>query len=70
MQTDAERRLITEITNLADRIRALRAPGGRQDGAITALEAQSRSKWEQLRALRAGPADPDALRHFKRSSRS
>ena len=51
-----ETQILREIGVLSDRVRALRRPAGRLDGSqIKALEGQSRSKWEELRLLRAGP---------------
>lgn len=48
--------LLREIGAISDRVREMRRPGGHHDGTqIKALEAQSRSKWEELRLLRAGP---------------
>jgi hypothetical protein len=66
----AERRLLTELGTLSDRIRALRAerrPNGIQ---IMPLEAQSALKWQELRLLRAGPINaglvPDETRsHYR-----
>ena len=50
-----EMAILREIGVLSDRVRALRRPDGRLDGSqIKALEGQSRSKWEELRLLRAG----------------
>ena len=50
-----ETEILREIGALSDRVRALRRPEGRPDGSqIKALEGQSRSKWEELRLLRAG----------------
>jgi hypothetical protein len=43
----------------------------RQEGsALQALEAQSRAKWDQLRVLRAGPANDIPPDRYARSSRS
>jgi hypothetical protein len=51
-----ETEILREIGLLFERVRALRQPAGRLDGAqIKALEGQSRAKWEELRLLRAGP---------------
>lgn len=63
-----ERRLLTEIGGLFDRVRTLRAHdgvraqhvAGADNGTqIKALEAQARTKWEELRSLRAGPISRD-----------
>ena len=55
-----ETEILQEIGALFERVRALRQPAGRLDGAqIKALEGQSRAKWEELRLLRAGPAVAD-----------
>ena len=70
MQKQGEDRLIAEITNLADRIRAMRLPGASGETAsIKALEAESRAKWDELRALRAGPVNVDEIPRYGRSSR-
>ncbi|HLB23109.1 MAG TPA: hypothetical protein VJP07_03365 [Dehalococcoidia bacterium] len=59
---ESERRLLAEIAGIADRVRALRAGGVFHDGAqIKALEGQSRLKWDELRALRAGPVNMEPL---------
>ena len=51
-----EAALLREIGALSDRVRELRRANDRHDPAqIKALEGQSRSKWEELRLLRAGP---------------
>ncbi len=58
--TPAEQKLLSEIRGIADRIRALRGKDGRlNDGQIKTLEEQSRTKWEQVRRLRAGPVDAE-----------
>ena len=50
-----ERALLREIGALSDRVRELRRPDSGADGAqIKALEVESRSKWEELRQIRAG----------------
>jgi hypothetical protein len=55
-----ERRLLREIGDLADRVRALRAaPAPRDHGAIKTLEEQARAKWQALRSLRGGATAPD-----------
>jgi hypothetical protein len=65
-----QKRLIDDIGRIADRVRAIRAPGMDHDGGqIKALEAQSRTKWEQLRALRAGPINTDLPAPSNRSNR-
>lgn len=54
--TDRESELLKEIGALSDRVRGLRAASAAANGPqIKALEAQSRSKWEELRARRATP---------------
>ena len=54
-----EPRLLQEIGKLTDRIRELRRGDAMANQAqIKTIEAQVRSKWEQLRQARAGPA-PD-----------
>lgn len=53
---DRENELLREIGALSDRVRRLRAASAAANGPqIKALEAQSRSKWEELRAGRATP---------------
>jgi len=53
---DRETRLLREIGGLSDRVRALRARSAAANGPqIKALEEQSRSKWAELRTLRATP---------------
>jgi hypothetical protein len=53
--------ILREIGALSERVRALRRPEGRLDGTqIKALEVQSRSKWEELRLLRAGSVVVDS----------
>ena len=54
----AEEQLLSDIRGIADRIRGLRGKDGRlNDGQIKSLEEQARTKWEQVRRLRAGPAN-------------
>ncbi len=56
-----ETEILREIGVLTERVRELRRPEGRLDGSqIKALEGQSRSKWEELRLLRAGPVVIDS----------
>jgi hypothetical protein len=56
-----ETQLLKEIGVLTDRVRAMRRPESRMDGIhIKALEGESRSKWEELRLLRAGPVVMDS----------
>ena len=51
-----ERGLLREIGGISDRVRELRRQGAASHGVqIKALEVESRSKWEELRMLRAGP---------------
>lgn len=70
MANDAEQRLIAEISKLANDIRELRQPGARRDGpSLQTLEAQSRTKWDELRVVRAGPVDADAMDHSRSSRR-
>ena len=55
-----ERALLREIGEISNRVRELRRGDGRHDPAqIKALEGESRSKWEELRLLRAGPVTID-----------
>ena len=50
-----ERKLLRQIGELADRVRALRAaPAPRDHQAIKSLEDQSRAKWQELRSIRGG----------------
>lgn len=57
----AERRLLSELGTLSARLRALRA-GVRPDSReIRPLEAQVSLKWQELRSLRAGPINAEAL---------
>lgn len=52
-----ETKLLREITGLSDRVRDLRARSAMANTIkIKALEQESREKWAELRALRAGPA--------------
>lgn len=50
----AEVELLRELALLAKRTRELRTDARANQVAVKAAEGQSRSKWEQLRALRAG----------------
>jgi hypothetical protein len=53
---DAERRLLVEITRIADQLRGLRARDAMaNDAQIKTLTATLRGKWDELRATRAGP---------------
>ncbi|MBI5285879.1 MAG: hypothetical protein HY874_12390 [Chloroflexi bacterium] len=55
-QHDRETRLLREIGELSDRVRALRAQSAGENGTkIKALEQQSRTAWAELRTLRAAP---------------
>ena len=55
-----EAELLKEIGVLTDRVREMRRPESPMDGLqIKALEGESRSKWEELRLLRAGPVELD-----------
>jgi hypothetical protein len=55
-----EARLLGEIGGINDRVRALRSKPHRDGAQIKALEGEARTKWEELRRLRAGPPSPDA----------
>lgn len=58
--TDSERRLLGEISSLAERVRGLRSANAvRNDAQIKALTAQLRSKWDDMRALRAPSVNGD-----------
>lgn len=62
---EPERSLLRELGVLSDKIRALRTHNAGEHGAqIKALEAEQRTKWDALRALRAGPvaAQPEPSR--------
>jgi hypothetical protein len=63
----AERRLLTELGELSDRIRALRAESHPNGAQIRPLEAQTSLKWQELRLLRAGPMNAE---QFPRKSYS
>ena len=57
--------MLGEISSLAERVRGLRSANAvRNDTQIKALTAQLRSKWEEMRALRAPsvPGDHDSHR--------
>lgn len=65
-----ERQILTDIGALSDRLRKLRASSSLDPAQIRAIEAQSRVKWEELRAMRAGPATgeltrPDPRGHYR-----
>jgi hypothetical protein len=55
-----ERRLLTELGVLSDKLRALRASPRPDANDIRPLEAQMSLKWQQLRLLRAGPLNAEA----------
>jgi hypothetical protein len=56
-----ETKLLREITGLSDRVRDLRARSAMANTTkIKALEQESREKWAELRALRAGPSGAPA----------
>ena len=56
-QHDRETRLLREIGELSDQVRALRAQSAGANGTqIKALEQQSRTAWAELRTLRATPS--------------
>lgn len=60
--TDAESRLLSDIAGIADKVRAIRASTTSYNSEkIKLLEAESRTKWTQLRTLRAGPINLDPL---------
>lgn len=59
-----------DIGALSDRLRKLRASPSLDSAQVRALEAQTRVKWEELRAMRAGPANgeltrPDSRGHYR-----
>lgn len=54
-----ERRLLAEIGGISARVRELRASPRGDSAQLKSLEAQSRQKWEELRALRAGPVNQE-----------
>ena len=57
---DDERRLLSEIGKMAERLRELRATGAmRNEAQIKTLTAQLRQKWEEMRAMRAPGAIGD-----------
>ncbi len=63
-----ERQILTDIGALSDRLRKLRSSGNLDPAQIRSVEAQSRVKWEELRAMRAGPAEltrPDPRGHYR-----
>jgi hypothetical protein len=61
--------LLREIGGLHDRVRALRQSPKRDSAQIKALEGEARSKWEELRRLRAGPVTADATQLTPRGLR-
>ena len=57
---EPELQLLRDLEAISDRIRGLRARDAGSHGVqLKALEAESRLKWEQLRAQRAGPFTGD-----------
>ena len=57
-----ERRLLTEIGEIADRVRGLRQSDAmRHTVQIKELTGNMRTKWAELRALRAPPGNDDPL---------
>ncbi len=52
--------LLREIGGLYDRVRVMRQSPRRDSIQIKALEGEARTKWEELRRLRAGPVNTDA----------
>ena len=68
--SERERPILTDIGALSDRLRQLRASPRLDTTQVRALEAQARLKWEELRAMRAGPANgelprPDSRGHYR-----
>lgn len=62
--TSPEAKLLADINKLADRVRELRRTNAlRNDAQIKALTAQLRSKWDEMRALRAPAAVRDTTSH-------
>lgn len=56
-----EHDVLIEIGTLCSRVRELRISDARgNETAIKALEIESRTKWDELRSLRAGPVNIDA----------
>lgn len=64
-----ERRLLVEIGELSDRLRALRAGPRPDPNEMRPIEAQMSLKWQQLRLLRAGPINTEAQPTFRRGGR-
>ena len=66
-----EQGLLEEVGRLSDRIRVLRGRGAMNNGIqIKALEAEMRTKWGELRSMRAGPMNvelqaPRARGHYQ-----
>jgi hypothetical protein len=55
-----ERQLLDEISGIAARLKTLRGDARSMNiDLIKALEQQSRTKWNELRLLRAGPSPLD-----------
>jgi hypothetical protein len=66
----SERQILGELGVLSDRLRALRATPRPSADDIRPVEAQMSLKWQQLRYLRAGPANAEAHERSRPSSRS
>lgn len=70
MPNESEQKLLSDIAGIADKVRAMRRPGARYEASeIRALEDQSRTKWQELRMLRAGPVNSEPPLPRERSSR-
>ncbi len=63
MSTDLhdERRLLRELGELSDRLRALRAMPPPDPREIHPLESQMSLKWQEMRLRRAGPVNTEAF---------
>jgi hypothetical protein len=67
---DQERRLLAEIGEIADRVRDLRQTDAmRNTVQIKALTDHMRSKWAEMRALRAPPGNDDPLSRGRKGNR-
>jgi hypothetical protein len=62
-----ERRLLSELGVLSDRLRALRALPHPDSREIRPLESQMSLKWQEMRLLRAGPVNAEAFATGTRS---
>lgn len=57
-----ETRILSELAGIADRVRAIRASSKSYNSdKIKSLEMESRTKWTELRTLRAGPINLEEL---------